>query len=183
MKELLANLNHLKLVIGAGVAIVTLLLDKKLGPAEDDLPLRFKLVLIVPIVGAVFHVQNLTEDQRGAEFPYLFGFFIVALLAYSMIWTMLGYTKVIATPRPWWKFWGDDYSYPKTRVMGGCLLPEARNIIQRDGVKAQEYFEDVAYSQDHVWTRGSRACSQAILILTYIVVVGFYTAAIAMTVV
>ena len=83
------------------MAIVTLLLDKKLGPANDDLPLRLKVILAVPVIAGVFHVQNMTEDQRAAELPYLLGFFVGALLAYSTIWSLLGYTKKIATPRPW----------------------------------------------------------------------------------
>jgi hypothetical protein len=182
MKEFLVNLHNIKVVIGAAGAIVALLFDSKLGPAQDDLPLRFKVILAVPVIAATFYVQRLTEDQRAATLPYFFGLFIVALIAYSVIWSLLGYTKQITMPRPWWKFWGDEISYPKVRVMGGRLVPAARNIIQSKGITAQEFFEGVAYDQDRVWSRGSRACAQAVLFLAYIATVYFYTAAIAVPV-
>lgn len=182
MRELLANLSHLKLVIGAAGVIVALLVDSKLGPAEDDLPLRFRVILAVPVIVAIFHEQRLSEEQRAGELPYLFCFFIVALLAYSMIWLLLGYRKETATPRPWWRFWGGDYHYKTVRVMGGWLKQEARDTIRREGIPPQEYFEGTAYEQDRVWTRGSRACARAVLILTYIAVVLFYIATIAVTI-
>jgi hypothetical protein len=181
MKEILENLHLLKVGISAAGVIVALLIDSKLGPAEDDLPLRFKVILAVPVIAAVFQVQHLTGDQRAAALPYLFALFVAALVAYSMIWSLLGYTKEVATPRQWWKFWGDNYSYSKVRVMGGCLVPGARNTIQRENITPQEYFEGTAYNQDRVWTRKSRACAQVLLILTYIAVVLFYIAIMTVT--
>ena len=181
MRELLENLHHLKVIIAAAGVIAALLFDSKLGPAEDDLPLRFKVVLGVPVIAAVFQVQHLTEDQRAAAMPYLVALFVAALVAYAMIMSLLGYKKEIATPRQWWKFWGNSYSYSTVRVVGGCLIRIVRETIRREKITPQEYFEGTAYDQDRVWTRGSRACAQALLILTYIVVVLFYTAAIATT--
>jgi hypothetical protein len=68
-------------------------------------------------------------------------------------------------------------------AVGGRLKQDARNIVRRDSITIQEYFEGTAYEQDRVWTRGSSACARAVLILTYIAVVLFYTAALAVTVV
>jgi hypothetical protein len=183
MKELLADLHNIKVIIGAAGVIAALLFDSKLGPAEDDLPLHFKVILAVPIIAATFYVQRLTADQRAAALPPLLGLFVIALIAYSTLRSLLGYWKQIAKRRPWWKLWGDDFSYPKVRVMGGRLVPEARNTIRTNGITTQEFFEGTAYDQDRVWTRGSRACSQALLILTYIAVVLFFTATIAVPVV
>lgn len=183
MREILENLHHLKVVIGAAGVIVALLLDRKLGPAEDDLPLRFKVILAVPVIVAIFQMQHLTADQRADTLPYLFALFVVAVIVYSIIGSLLGYTKEVAKPRPRWKFWGDNYSYRKERVMGGSLVPDARTTIQRDGITPQEYFEGTAYNQDRVWTRGSRASTQVLLVLTYIAVVFLYTATVAATVI
>lgn len=183
MREILANLSHLKLVIGAAGVVVALLVDSNLGPAEDDLPLRFKIILAVPVIVAIFHEQRLSEEQRASELPYLFGFFVVALISYSMIWLLLGYRKETATPRLWWRLGGSNYRYKTVRVMGGWLKQEARNTIRREDITIQEYFEGTAYEQDRVWTRGSRACVRVLLILTYIAVVLFYTATVAVTII
>src|SRR5947209_6502383 len=153
MNDLLANLHHLEVVIVAAGVIGALLLDSSLGPAEDDLPLRFKVILVVPVIAAVFQVQRLTNEQRGLVLPYVFGLFLLVLLGYSVIWALLGYTKEVATPQSWWKFWSNAYAYKKVRVMGGCLLPQARDTIRSESITAQEYFEGTAYSQDRVWTR------------------------------
>jgi len=182
MKELLTNLQHIKIVVGAAGVIVAVLFDSKLGPAKDDLPLRFKVLLTAPIIVAVYYVQHLTDDQRAAQLPYFFSLFVATLIAYSMTWSLLGYTKQISKRRPWWKFWGDSFSYPKVRVMGGRLKPEAKSIIHSKGITTQEFFEGTAYNRDLVWTRESRTCAQALLILMYIAVVLFYIATIAVPV-
>ena len=180
MSEFLKHLHELKGAITAGAAIVALLLDKELGPAEDDLPLRWKMVLVVPVVAGAYYPQHLTDEQRQAALPYLLGLFTTSFLVYAAMWKVLGYEKQTAKPRPWWTFWSKDpYDYPKVRVMGGRLLPRARDVVRREGITVQELFQGTAYDQDQVWGRFSRACAQVALALVYMAVVLFYVATIA----
>jgi hypothetical protein len=104
------------------------------------------------------------------------------VLAYASIWALFGYKKVISVPRPWWKRWGQPYSYKNIRIMGGRLRDDAKATIKRERINPQIYFEGTGYDQDSVWTRGSRAIAQITLIFTYFMVVLFYTLTIAVTV-
>lgn len=188
MIDLIHALHDIKYAITAAGVLVAFLFDRKLGPSEDDLPLRFKILLAAPIIVAVFYAQRFPADQRTDKLPYIFGALIVAILIYMTIWSLFGYKKEFTVTRPWWKPWGKDYTYPTRRVMGGALKNDAKAAINAEKARGQKitvqiYFEGTPYDQDVVWTRGSRASLQATVVLVYILVVFFYTLTIAVAVI
>lgn len=182
VRSIISEFQDLKYIVGAAGILVAFLLDKELGPAEDDLPMRFKILLAAPVVVGVYYVQTLTPDQRQAELSYVFGFLIISILIYMSIWSLFGYKKTVSIPRPWWKPWGNPYRYPEKRVMGGRLRREVRDRIKADNIEVSEYFAGNEYKQDLVWTRKSRAILQVVLVLGYISVALFYTVTIALSV-
>jgi hypothetical protein len=181
VRQILTYLHDLKYIVSAAGVLIAFMFDKKLGPAEDDLPMRFRILLAAPVIVAVFYSISLSNDQKLRILPYICFMFIIVLVTYSILWSVLGYKKQIDIPRPWWKPLGRPYKQKWTRVMGGKLKNEAKATIERENITAQDYFEGTAYDQDRVWNRPSRALAQAGLVITYIAVAVFYTLTIAMT--
>jgi hypothetical protein len=182
MNTLIGMVHDIKYAVALTGVLVALLFDKSLGPSEDDLPLRFKILLAAVVIVAVWYAQTLTPAQRSDKLPYIFGFLLVSVLVYTMIWAIFGFQKFLEVTRPWWKFWGPHSTYKDIRVMGGLLTPEAKTKISTEHITAQELFKGREYNQDSVWTRGSRATVRVILVLTYVSVVFLYTLTIAVAV-
>jgi len=181
--DIISQLHEIKNYVGAAGVLIAVLFDRNLGPSEDDLPLRFKIILAAPVVVAVYYADTLTLGRREGELPFIFGVLIASILIYMSIWSLFGYRKTTATPRPWWKPWGAPYKYKNSRVMGGALRPNAKQVITHEAISVQEYFEGTEYNQDRVWTRSSRTALQVILVFSYISVALFYTLTIATTLV
>jgi hypothetical protein len=181
MKALITAFHDIKYVVSAAGVLIAFLFDKNLGPAEDDLPMRFKIILVAPVVVAVYYAQRVRAEQRPDFVPYIFGLLIVAIMIYMSLWLLFGYKKVVAVPKKWWRPWAAAYTYKDTRVMGGALRQDTKQVIDRERISVQEYFEGTAYNQDRVWTPSSRALLQVILVLTYVAVALFYTGTLALT--
>jgi hypothetical protein len=180
MKNIIHMLHDIKYIVTAAGVLLAFLIDKNLGPAEDDLPLRFKIILAAPVIVSIVYVLSLTANQRLEDLPYVVSLLIVSVLTYATIWSLLGYRKEITVARPRWKFWGGPDTSKKIRVMGGRFQPDARKTIEREHITVQRYFEGTAFDQGSVWTRKSRAAAQALIIFIYIIVIGLYTLTIAM---
>lgn len=179
VNSIISQLHWIKYLVAAAGVLIAFLVDKRLGPAEDDLPLRFKIILAAPIIVAVFYAQALTVNQRAEELPYIFGCLITTILLYTIVWSLFGYKKEVDVPRPWWRPWGKPYKTIEIRVMGGSINRRAKEIIQRDTITVQTFFKGTAYKQDEVWMRMSRALLQALLVLVYMAVIFCYTLTIA----
>jgi hypothetical protein len=182
MKGLVTELHNIKYVVSIAGVLIAFLFDKNLGPAEDDLPLRFKIILAAPVTVAVYYAQIIEAEHRPIVVLYAFGLLIISIIVYMSIWSIFGYMKVIAVPRQWWKPCGAAYTYPEMRVMGGGLTPDAKHTVDNNNISVQEYFEGTAYNQDLVWKRGWRVFLQVILVLTYVSVAFFYTGTIVLAV-
>lgn len=181
MSSYVTEFHNIKYIVSAAGVLIALLFDRKLGPAEDDLPLRFKIILAAPVVVAVFYSQTFTAYQKIALVPYAFGLLLFSITIYMIMWSLFGFKKVIVIDKKWWKPFAAPYTYQDTRVMGGRLSEQAKRDINMHHTSVQEYFEGTAYDQDLVWTRGSRALRQVILVLSYVSAAFFFTGTIALT--
>ena len=64
------------------------------------------------------------------------------------------------------------FSYEGRRVLGGFrLTAEAARITKEKGQGEQQLFTDAQGDQDLVWTRGSRAAAQIVVVIAYLMLV------------
>jgi hypothetical protein len=54
VNHIITALHDIKYIVGTAGVLVAFLFDKSLGPADDDLPLRFKILLVAPLIVSTF---------------------------------------------------------------------------------------------------------------------------------
>ena len=172
MTNVLVTLSEMRHYIAGFAALAALLFDKKLGPSDDDLPARWKILLVVPLGFAIFYSEKIDDADKLGILYFDMGLLLLSLLVYMGLWVKFGYVKTFQSPKLWWRFWGGPYVYRDKRVMGGCLTSAARAGLDREkqsgnDVEPQEYFAGVLFNQDRVWTRNSRFLLQALLMVSY----------------
>jgi len=91
MTDILAQIHEIKHYVSAAGALAAIFFDRNLGPSEDDLPMKFKIILAAPILVAIYWAGMMTNTQRQDDLKFIFGSFVILLLIYMTIWSLFGY--------------------------------------------------------------------------------------------
>jgi hypothetical protein len=179
MNDIAVYFSEIRHVVTAAGLLAGALFDSNLAPPQEELPWRFKIFLIDPMIVALYYSHILSSTQL----PYVFALLVASTLSYMALWSYFGYEKVLSARwRPWWRFWGEYFDKKEIRVIGGILPRDVKNVIKSGETTIQEYFEGTQYNKDRVWTRGSLVIVKVVLLLSYIAAFGFYILTIGLVV-
>jgi hypothetical protein len=165
--EIITTLGGIKPIFKAVAAVVTLVTGKFPFKYDDDLPTP---ILIVFAIAEIYALSFVPDAQREIAWAALVAGLLVSSIIFMLVYRFLSYTKTVDTFPPKWQFWRMRYS--QSRIVGGYWLrPEARAAILRNGTTTQGYFAGVAFNEDMVWPRWSRALAWLTLVVTYFILI------------
>jgi hypothetical protein len=170
-QEIIAALEHSKLLYAAVSGIVTLLLGRtKLAPFKDDMPVPIKTILVCLAIAEILLLDHI--KAAVAQTWLMTGLavsILVFLLVYLGTYLLFGYHKILPVPSGGW--FRKKLAYTDVKILGGIrLTPQALNARTR-GRNPQQFLEDNQYDQDAVWTRWSRLPVQIAVVLSYVLLV------------
>lgn len=167
MSALSSLVADVKVWWGVATGILLLIVDKNFGPSEEDLPTGLRSILAILCVAEIYLLLSSGESLSRL-------FLILAALAvllFAALYTYFSfvttYTKEVDRPAPWWRFWNRRNITEVKRVVGGRLTPEASAGLRANPISVDDYFRDVAYQEDLVWSRWSRGINKIVLFLLY----------------
>lgn len=104
-------------------------------------------------------------DHQKECLTWLIAGLVVSSVVFMLVYRFLSYQKNIDALPSRWKFWKPRYA--KVRTVGGFWLrSDAKAKIEAEKITVADYF-GVAYDEDLVWWRWSRACSWLTLVVSY----------------
>ena len=166
--EVLAILGGIKPLFKAVTAAVTLIAGKFGFKYDSDLPAPILVVLAIAEVYALSLVQD--AGDRDAVLKWLVIGLVASSIVFLLVYRYLSYLKTVDKMPAWWQFWRTRY--PQIRIVGGYwLLPAATRAITENDLTTAEYFAGVAFDEDRVWSRPSRALAWLTLVVTYFILI------------
>lgn len=154
---------------GVAAAIIILIVDKKFGPDEQDLPTSLRRILQVLCVAEIYFLLTLEEDISRTYLVAAASLTLALACLYTYFSLVITYNKEVTRPAPFWRFWNRDNVQEIVKVVGGRLTPVASHAVNdpNNPQSVQEYFAGVQYNEDLVWSRWSRGVNQAVRFVLY----------------
>jgi hypothetical protein len=162
--DFVGAIGGIKPLFQAASVPVTLIVNKFSFKYDDDLPGPILIVMMV----AEFYFLSLIPDatHRQSALTLLVGGLVCSSILFMLVYRFLSYQKKVDAIPPRWKFWKPRYDMVRT-VGGFWLRPDAKAKIEAENITVSDYFAGVAYDEDVVWWRWSRACSWLTLFVSY----------------
>ena len=147
---------------------ITLVMNKFSFKYDEDLPGPILTVIVI----AEFYFLSLIPDatDRQSIFTFLMAGLLCSSLSFMLVYRFLSYQKKVDALPPRWKFWRPRYDEVRT-VGGFWLRGDAKASIEANQTTVADYFAGVAYDEDLVWDRWSRACSWLTLVVSYFLLI------------
>jgi hypothetical protein len=164
MTDFVGTVGGIKPLFQAASVPVTLVVNKFSFKYDEDLPGPILIVIMI----AEFYFLSLIPDaaHRQIFLTLLISGLVCSSIVFMLVYRFLSYQKRVDALPPRWKFWKPRYD--KVRTVGGFWLrPDAKARVEAEKITVAEYFAGVAYDEDMVWWRWSRACSWLTLVVSY----------------
>jgi hypothetical protein len=168
MADVLTAIGGIKTVFKAASAVATFVVGKFSFKFDEDLPAP---ILIVFACAGVYFLSSM--DDAGAQYStmaWLVVALVISSIAFVLVYRFFSYNKTVDNQTPRWKFWRPRYA--TLRIVGGFWLRgDAKAAIESNRITTAQYLSGVAFDEDMVWWRWSRALAWLSLVTAYFVMI------------
>lgn len=159
---------HAKLLSKVAAGILSLSVNMKLAPEEEDLPLSRSALFLVMFVGVAALTFSIEPALRTL---WLEGMALLSLglvVVYYVLRVHFSVEKEFDYKPQWWKVWDRQRMKVKFVLGGFVMRPEAKAELAKEGMTKAILLLDAGGEESLVWTERSRTTLKGTIFTLYL---------------
>jgi hypothetical protein len=160
--------NQAKLLSKVAAGVLSLAVNMKLAPEEEDMPLSRAALFLVMFIGVAGLTFALEPENRTRSLIVVAAATLILVVIYYVLRVHYSVEKEFDYKPPWWNVWNRERMKTRFVLTGFVLRPDAKEVLTKPDISKSKLLLDAGNDEALIWTEGSRTALKGVVFALYL---------------